>query len=209
MPEFCSCGAQLAPDSLFCHKCGKALRELVEAEEEKPIPVFAVPPPVALRPEPLPLNFHNPVAVRIAMLVAMGAALLGFTVLPILSWLAAGFFAAFLYRRKTGALLNAGGGARIGWITGIIMFGIWTVVLTALALPRAMSGRLITTFQEQIKNSPWQDPAMLAQMTQMLQTGEGVATAVVVFFIMLFVFIICLSMAGGALGAMLGRDRPS
>ncbi|SPE37817.1 conserved membrane hypothetical protein [Candidatus Sulfopaludibacter sp. SbA3] len=158
------------------------------------------------RPEPLPLNFHNPVAVRIAMVVAMGGALLSFTVLPILSWLAAGFFAALFYRRKTGSLLNVGGGVRMGWITGLMMFGIWTVVLTALALPAAISGRLITTFQEQIKSSPWQDPAMLAQMNQMLRTGEGIATAVVFFFLMLFIFIICLSMAGGALGAMLGRD---
>ncbi len=209
MPEFCSCGAQLAPESLFCHKCGKAQRELVTVPEQTPAPVYVVPPPVAAKPSPLPLNFHNPVAVRIAMPVAVCAALLGFTVLPILSWLAAGFFAAFFYRRKTGSLLNVSGGARMGWITGIMMFGIWTVVLTALALPAAMSGRLLTTFQEQIKNSPWQDPAMLTQMNQMLQTGEGVATAVVVFFLMLFVFIICLSMAGGALGAMLGRDRTS
>jgi hypothetical protein len=210
MPEFCSCGAQLAPESLFCHKCGKAQRELVTVPEQAPVPVYVVPPPVVVaKPEPLPLNFHNPVAVRIAMLVALCAAFLGFTVLPILSWLAAGFFAAFFYRRKTGSLLNVSGGARMGWITGIMMFGIWTVVLTALALPAAMSGRLLSTFQEQIKNSPWQDPAMLSQMNQMLQTGEGVATAVVVFFLMLFVFIICLSMAGGALGAMLGRDRTS
>ncbi len=209
MPEFCSCGAQLAPESLFCHKCGKAQRELVTVLEQAPAPVYVVPPPAVAKPAPLPLNFHNPVAVRIAMPVAVCAALLGFTVLPILSWLAAGFFAAFFYRRKTGSLLNVSGGARMGWITGIMMFGIWTVVLTALALPAAMSGRLLSTFQEQIKNSPWQDPAMLTQMNQMLQTGEGVATAVVVFFLMLFVFIICLSMAGGALGAMLGRDRTS
>lgn len=194
------------PDALFCHRCGKAQRELMEPDEEpQPVPVYLVPPPApAAKPEPLPLDFHNPIAVRIAMPVALCAALLGFTILPILSWLAAGFFAAFFYRRKTGWLLNVGGGVRIGWITGILMFGIWTVVLTALALPAAMSGKLIATFQEQIKNSPWQDPAMLAQMTHMLQTGEGIATAVVVFFLMLFVFIICLSMAGGALGAMLG-----
>ncbi len=183
---------------------------MVTVPEQAPVPVYVVPPPVVVaKPEPLPLNFHNPVAVRIAMLVALCAAFLGFTVLPILSWLAAGFFAAFFYRRKTGSLLNVSGGARMGWITGIMMFGIWTVVLTALAVPAAMSGRLLSTFQEQIKNSPWQDPAMLSQMNQMLQTGEGVATAVVVFFLMLFVFIICLSMAGGALGAMLGRDRTS
>ena len=207
MPEFCSCGAQLAPN-LFLSKCGKAQRDLVTVPEQTPAPVYVVPPRWS-KPSPLPLNFHNPVAVRIAMPVAVCAALLGFTVLPILSWLAADFFAAFFYRRKTGSLLNVSGGARMGWITGIMMFGIWTVVLTALALPAAMSGRLLTTFQEQIKNSPWQDPAMLTQMNQMLQTGEGVATAVVVFFLMLFVFIICLSMAGGALGAMLGRDRTS
>jgi hypothetical protein len=205
--EYCSCGAQLVPDALFCHRCGKAQRELME-HDEQPAPVYVAPAPAATaKPEPLPLNFHNPVAVRIAMPVALCAALLGFTVLPILSWLAAGFFAAFFYRRKTGWPVNVGGGVRIGWITGILMFGIWTVVLTALALPAAISGKLISTFQEQIKNSPWQDPAMLAQMSHMLQTGEGVATAVVVFFVMLFVFIICLSMAGGALGAMLGgRD---
>jgi hypothetical protein len=205
MPEFCSCGAQLPEDALFCHKCGKAQRDIVEPEQPPP-PAYLAQPPVAVRPEPVPLNFHNPIAVRIAMLVALGAALLGFTVLPILSWLAAGFFAATFYKRKTGSLLNVGGGVRIGWITGLIMFGIWTVVLTALAVPAAISGKLLTTFQEQIRNSPWQDPAMLAQMTHMLQTGEGIATAVIVFFFMLFVFIICLSMAGGALGAMLGRD---
>ncbi|HWC99237.1 MAG TPA: hypothetical protein VG456_20905 [Candidatus Sulfopaludibacter sp.] len=207
MPEICSCGAQLVPDSLFCHKCGKPQRDLVEPEPA-PAPTYlaAEPAAAAARPEPLPLNFHNPIAVRIAMLVALCAALLGFTFLPILSWMAAGFFATLFYKRKTGSLLNVGGGVRIGWITGIIMFGIWTVVLTALAIPAAVSGRLLTTFQEQMRNSPWQDPAMLQQMTHMLQTGEGIATAVVVFFFMLFVFIISLSMAGGALGAMLGRD---
>jgi hypothetical protein len=207
MPEYCSCGAQLPEDALFCHKCGKPQRDIVAAEEQ-PVPVFSTPAPqvAAPRPEPLPLNFHNPIAVRIAMLVALCAAVLGFTFLPILSWLAAGFFATVFYKRRTGSLLNVGGGVRLGWITGIIMFGIWTVVLTALALPAAISGKLLTMFQEQMRNSPWQDPAMLQQMTHMLQTGEGMATAVVVFFFMLFIFIICLSMAGGALGAMLGRD---
>jgi len=34
MSEFCSCGAQLPPDALFCHKCGKPQRELVAPEPE-------------------------------------------------------------------------------------------------------------------------------------------------------------------------------
>jgi hypothetical protein len=199
----------LPPDALFCHKCGKAQRELVEVEEEKPAPELAVPPPVVTRPQALPLNFHNPVAVKTAMPVALGAAILGLTILPVLPWLAAGFFAARFYRRKTGSLLDIGSGVRIGWITGIMMFGIWTVVWTALALPAAISGRLVTSFQEAMKNVPWQDPTTVKQMTQILQTGEGIATVVIVFFVMLFVFIICLSMAGGALGAVVGRDSRS
>ena len=32
MPEFCSCGAQLPPDALFCHKCGKPQRDIVEPD---------------------------------------------------------------------------------------------------------------------------------------------------------------------------------
>jgi len=28
MPDNCTCGAELPPDSLFCHKCGKPQREI-------------------------------------------------------------------------------------------------------------------------------------------------------------------------------------
>ena len=34
MPDFCTCGAQLPPDSLFCHKCGKPQRDVIEPEPE-------------------------------------------------------------------------------------------------------------------------------------------------------------------------------
>src|SRR5271157_613131 len=149
MPEFCTCGAQLPPDALFCHKCGKPQRELV-------IPETVAPPPVAPpelrtqpRPEPLPVNFHNGVALRIAILVAATATLLSF--LPFLNWLAAGFFAVFFYRRKTGSLLNVGAGVRMGWITGILMFGLSAIVFTAQQLPAALSGRLDARLQEQLK----------------------------------------------------------
>src|SRR5260370_36269576 len=110
MPEFCSCGAQLPPDALFCHKCGKPQRELVVPETVAPV----APPPlpqVQPRPVPPPVNFHNGVALRIAILVAAMATLLSLF-LPFLTWLAGGFFASFLYRRKTGPL-NVGAGVRL------------------------------------------------------------------------------------------------
>src|SRR4051794_8860906 len=129
MPDFCTCGAQLAPDSLFCHKCGKPQREVAEPEiVTQPIP----PPPLPEAPPSpasLPLNFHNPVAVRVAATVALIATLLSWIpALNIILWLAAGFFAVYLYRRRTGVFLNVRAGVRLGWITGVLMFVITTVI---------------------------------------------------------------------------------
>src|SRR4051794_25810245 len=101
MPEFCSCGAQLPPDALFCHKCGKAQRDIVVPET---IPqVEEVAPPVAARPAAVPLNFHNPQAIRVALGAAAAAALL--SIIPyvnVVCWLASGYFAVSFYRRRTG-----------------------------------------------------------------------------------------------------------
>jgi hypothetical protein len=202
MPEFCSCGAQLPPDALFCHKCGKPQRELVVPETVAPV---AAPPMIQLppRPVPLPVNFHNGVALRIAILVAAMATLLSF--LPFLNWLAAGFFAVFFYRRKTGPL-NVGAGVRMGWITGLLMFGLSAIVFAAQQLPAALSGHLDARFQEQLKSLAAQDP-ISHQMMQFFQTGTGIFVLLGFSLVALFLFTTGLSMAGGALGAKLvGRD---
>src|SRR5437764_14165675 len=102
MPEFCSCGAQLPPDALFCHKCGKPQRELVVPETVAPVVPLVVQ--AQRRPEPSPVNFRNGAPMRIAIQVAATATLLSF--LPFLKWLAAGFFPVFFYRHKTAPLLK-------------------------------------------------------------------------------------------------------
>ena len=107
MPEYCTCGTQLVPDALFCHKCGRPTREIVVPEPE-----VAAPPPPPPRPEPPPLNLHNTLALRIALLVSLSATMLFF--LPYLNWLAAGFFAVFFYRRRTGYLLSMESGIWMG-----------------------------------------------------------------------------------------------
>jgi len=207
MPEFCTCGAQLPPDALFCHKCGKPQRELVIPETVAPPPAAAPQVQVEARPEPPPVNFHNSVALRIAILVAATATLL--SILPFflpLNWLAAGFFAVFFYRRKTGSLLNVGAGVRMGWITGILMFGLSGIVLTAQQLPAALSGRLDARLLEQLKSVASQDP-LSQQMMQFFQTGPGIFLLLLFSLAALFLFTTGLSMAGGALGAkMVGRD---
>jgi len=194
MPSICSCGAVLVPDALFCHKCGKALREIVQVEPDVPPPAPAVAASIPAAP---PVNFHNRAAMRVAGLMAVMATLLFF--LPYLNWLAAGFFAALLYRRRTGYLLSLESGVRLGWITGVLMFVIVMVLLTvSLALVNAAGG--FAALPPEVKNAL--DPKFQEAM-KALQSGPAVAELLV----MLFTFITLLSMAGGALGAKLSGRR--
>jgi hypothetical protein len=200
MLEFCSCGAQLAPDSLFCHKCGKPQREVIEAEEPEVIPEVVVETPVA-PPAPAPLNFHNPIAVRVAFTVALVATLLSWIpALNVILWVAAGFSAVYLYRRRTGVFLNVRAGVRMGWITGVLMFVITTVIFTVTVLPAAANGGIAALFRQQFKNAS--DPNV-QEALRMLETGPGIATILLATLFMLFCFITLLAMAGGALGAKL------
>jgi hypothetical protein len=198
MPEFCTCGAQLASDSLFCHKCGKPQRDIVEPEPQAPEPqasALPLPPPPTAAPLP---TFRNPVAMRIALMIAVFATFLSF--LPYLNWLAAGYFAAFFYRRRTGSRLNLVAGVRMGWITGVLMFAIMAALFTAFAV--LFSGNEV--FQAEIKSMS--DPKtreMLQGVLKMIQNRTELA----LFLMQSFVFATCLSMAGGALSAKLaGRD---
>jgi hypothetical protein len=201
MPEYCTCGAQLPPDALFCHKCGKPQRELVTPEIEAntyPAATAAVPPPPP-RPESPPLNFHNPIAVRIALVVALASTVLIF--LPYINWFAAGYFAVFFYRRRTGCLLNVESGVRMGWMTGIMMFAILAVLFTTSMIAiRALGG--IPALQAEFKNAL--DPKALESL-KVLQNAPAAAGQLV----QMFFLVTCLSMVGGALGAKLIGNQKS
>ena len=194
MPDFCTCGAQLPPDSLFCHKCGKPQREVIEPEPQPESVAEFVPPaapPIDTAPPPPALNFHNLAAIKIAFLMAVLATLLSF--LPYLNWLAAGFFAALMYRRRTGHFLNLESGLRLGWMTGVLMFVIIMVVFAAsMALISAAGG--LSGLPAEVRSAI--DPRV-QEMVKMMQNVPAVAQMLV----MLFVFTTLLSMAGGALGA--------
>jgi heme/copper-type cytochrome/quinol oxidase subunit 2 len=164
---------------------------------------FVPPPPpaapVAIAPQPPAINFHNLVAVRIAFVFAPVAFLLSWIpAVNLLLWIAAGFLAVFFHRRKTGDLLNVRAGVRLGWITGVIMFAITTVIFTLTVVPAAANGGIATLFRQQLKNPS--DPNV-QEALRMLETAPGLATILLVMLLMLFVFITLLSMAGGALGA--------
>jgi hypothetical protein len=205
MPEFCTCGAQLPPDALFCHKCGKPQREILPPDEPV-VPHQETAPPVApayfpssLR-DSLPLNFHNTAAVRIGLIVAAGSTIV-FFVLPFLNWAIGGFLAVFLYRRRTGSLLNTGAGMRMGWITGVLAFVLY-IIPFAIQIPRMNS-----MMAERLRSMPGQDPALIEQMSRFFQSAPGTAMFVGFSLVVMFLIITFLCMAGGALGAkVVGRQ---
>jgi hypothetical protein len=197
MPEFCTCGAQLASDSLFCHKCGKPQRDIVEPEPQAPEPQVSTIPPPAPAAAPLP-TFRNPVAMRIALMIAVFATFLSF--LPYVNCLAAGYFAAFLYRRRTGSRLNLLAGVRMGWITGVLMFAIIAALVTAFVVLFGNNA----VFQAEIKSMA--DPRAREMLQGVLKIIQD-RTALALFLMQSFLLVTCLCMAGGALGAKLaGRD---
>lgn len=144
MKEYCSCGARLVEDALFCHKCGCPARDILNSlspssEPDAPPPLLVAPPAPA---SPRGINFHNRLAVRTAMLMAMLVAMMLF--LPfggmfrmfatVLVLPAAGFAAVYLYHRRTGESLTLAAGARMGWLTGLFVFLITLVMLVFMVL---------------------------------------------------------------------------
>ncbi|MGE5568823.1 MAG: zinc ribbon domain-containing protein [Rhodospirillales bacterium] len=205
MPDFCTCGAQLPPDARFCHKCGKPQREedvIVEPEIIAPATaLFPAPKPA----DETPIDFRNTMAVRVGFLTALLASLFNAMLVyacPV--WLlAAGFLCVYFYQRRTGQVLTVGNGARMGWITGLFSFMIFTVLFTLSFVAQVRSGELLKNLSEVPFFQGSAD-----QLRELFANPVYLAVNVLVSLAVLFVVFTALSIAGGALGAkMLRRPR--
>jgi zinc ribbon protein len=192
MADTCNCGAQLADNALFCHKCGRPQRDLPEVDSTGSMPVMKIEPVYPA------VNFSNGLAMRIALLMAVGGTAVFF--LPMLNWMAAGFFAALLYRKRTGYLLSTEAGVRLGWITGVLMFAIVLLMLTIWYVTVQQSGGFDAL-------PPDVKAALGTRFQQSMKAFENVWT-VVRMLMLSFVSITLFSMAGGVLGARLSRREP-
>jgi len=204
VPDVCTCGARLPEDARFCHKCGKPQRdEPLLAELEAPPPPVMPPLPVAAA-EPLPIGFHNKIAVRVAMLTGiMGFALSALTGTFALVFMAAcGFFAVYWYCKRTGLQLSPLSGAHLGWITGLFGFLIAAILVTVAAAALSQP-EVVTLMKEQWKTTS-RPEADLTQIIETLSTPAKLA-ALLSFSFLSFTL---LPAAGGAMGAyFLNRQR--
>lgn len=204
VPDYCTCGAQLPPDARFCHKCGKPQYDYPGLEEESAPPPTEVPvPQPQLAQSAIEIGFHNRLAVRICFIAALTAVFVFLVPLPypflrlFVAFVAGGFFAVFLYSRRTGQMLTIGSGARMGWITGIFSFTMLSVLFAVVMVKISNDGGLAKYILSQL---PPND-ARSESVAQAFNDPAMLAVLVLVSLGMLFIVLTALPIIGGALGA--------
>lgn len=210
------------PDALFCHRCGKPLRELVnphepEVEETVTDRVEFAPevrataaetlPAEALDSDP-PISLRNGQAVRVALMTAALAHVVSTAVALSMSFilvpLVAIFFgglAAMLYSRRTGRPLDIVRGARVGWFMGLFWFLIATILFTISLSIQASDGGVRGVFQKSFETIGAQGPEV-ERALQLLDSPAAVAT--LIFFSLGFEFLL-LTLVGSVGGALAAR----
>ena len=201
---------------MFCHRCGKPQRELPdvfapELHDEEPAGETVPPPAAASGLEPAfspEINFRHRAAVRICLFCAVVASVVSSLPLGVLSvfWLlltllASGFVAVYLYHRRSGMFLATRAGARMGWMTGLFY---WLISMIVFAMKMvAVSGRggLGAILREQMEASASRDDANLQEALRILDSPQGMATMIVFVLFFAFLFFTALPAIGGALGS--------
>jgi hypothetical protein len=214
VPEHCTCGALPPDDARFCHKCGRPLRDEPVALPEEPEEPEEIPPTLSPRAEsqrsklspqePPSIGFHNPVAVRVGLFGAAMASLLN--IMPVIGlgcplWLlAAGFFSAYLYSRRTQSILNVREGARVGWITGVFSFAIYVVIFTIGFISMTRRGGLAALDREQLAQIPWLT-GDIEETLRLMQDPSFQVIGLILSLLFLFVLFAMVPLLGGALAA--------
>lgn len=192
MPESCTCGTKLVEDARFCHRCGRPTSEAFLIEEAPAVPPPPAPPTLQEKIAQLPVNFSNPVALRVALL--MSVAIIPVEMMPVLSmlsivwWLGAGWCAVLLYRKLTGSVLSIRAGARLGSITGVLTFLGYAIGIT---IGVVAAGKEF--FDQLEKQSP--------DVSQVVNDPTMLFAVIMLAMAFLFAFVVAICAAGGALGA--------
>lgn len=209
MAEYCTCGAELPPDARFCHKCGKPQREepVFVPEDVAPAPLEPPASLPAAQISPPEIGFRNSLAIRVGFLAGSLAFLVSslpfHPLVRVLLLLAAGAFSVYLYGRRSGQPLEMRGGAKMGWITGLFCFVIFTVLFTVSFAVLAFllrDGSMLAFYREQL-TAMGMSQDKIQQAMEIFQSPMQI----VGMLVWLFVTSTFIPALGGALGARLLR----
>jgi hypothetical protein len=213
----------MVEDARFCHRCGRPLNGIDPAPEEtaesaEPVAAAQSEPPVvhvvtAPFEQPLQISFRNGLAVRVCLVAAglslvllLAAGAMGPSALNVvfLSGIAVfgGFYAVWIYGRRSGQFLDVRSGARLGWMTGIFSFVLNTILFTLTMLALSDKGGLAQLYRESANKMGLPKEA-LEKAVATLQDPNMVAMILVVSLLTMFLVYTVASSLGGALGAKL------
>jgi len=97
-------------------------------------------------------------------------------------------------------IVNVNAGAHMGWVTGVLMFPMWTLATGVELFFDIRSGQ----FEERMKAF---QPGIQQQMTDLMHNGPALFASALLMMAVFFLISIGLTMAGGALSAKMS-NRP-
>ncbi len=229
-PTRCTCGAQLAEDARFCHRCGKPVFDELHFEDEaqEPDDASAAATPAPLAPAdtsqavlleapafegpPEPIDLRNKMVVRLAFFTA--AMLFPLVLLPLPMILksillaAGGFFAAWMYQRRTQSHLGYLNAFRLGWISGLMLFllilGVYAVTFAVISFT---GGNLLSQLTEAMQSSGASalPEEQLKLVREVFSDGTKLFVVLLVALFLLFLYFTALAGIGGAIAAKFTR----
>jgi hypothetical protein len=221
------CGNSVEDGKAFCSQCGApqirvpvpelSVQTVTGSVSSSDPSVFPLDPPIVsgtLSPPALSTAIRWPTAFRacaIAALIAFLVTALRLMVPP-LAVLGAGFLAVILYRRRNPTWsINAGSGAQLGAVSGLLFSGI-SAIFAALALALLQAGgqvrqAMLDALQQLAARS--NDPQVQAAL-DLLKSQEGLASKLLSGMVVLVLVSIAAGCIAGAItGAFLSRkNRP-
>jgi hypothetical protein len=215
------CGHSIEDGKAFCPDCGAPqIRVAISEAPMEPAPaadsgVLALPH--AMEPGPLgnpasllPLSW--PQSLRpCALAAAVAAVPMFFGLNPFLAALGTGFLAVAFFRRGLGTVTSAGSGARLGALSGLLLFGVSTVLQTLAVTLLHKGAEVRGEMMEKIQQAAARYPGPEVQpFLDFVRSPNGFVIMMAASVIFGFVAFVVLGGCGGALAAtFLGRrGRP-
>jgi hypothetical protein len=210
------CGAGLSEGAAFCNQCGAPQ---VRVPETFTAPATSENAGESSLSRGLTSSASGTIhwgqarkaAAVAALLMAFGALIPPLNMVLPLWMLVGGWICVSLYRRRTAVVLvPAATGAKLGALAGIIGFA-YVAVLASIVFAVEVFGlkngeQLRSVMKAQLEQAAASNPSG-AQLTQLLQTPEGMTTLIISVVFVMFLLFLLLSCAGGIFGAAFGRQR--
>jgi hypothetical protein len=202
------CGTAVEDGRPFCPQCRAPQIHVQVAAQDAGIAAGSNSAMQGLAPEITqaafsgrPMLSRNTMDSRIAVHSALKAGLLGVFIgaIPFVGIVLTGALAVFFYRRKSGFVLPAALGARLGGAAGVVIFAIgalFTIAIIVLHSQQQCIDLMMTTFQKFGANTS--DPEIRASIRNLFTpSGQAISFFIAVVF----------AAVGGALASLFLRPR--